>query len=161
MRAIFSKGLIKKPVMREISLDNQLFLAPTQVEWAALLADGQLRGKPLSSTFIRTAELCLTVAATHSELSVLILILDNRFLFPKVFLEINTYQQRIFLERLTCAVCGWSGMAGEPLVQDNYVGLSNDAYQTLLKIALQFPILPCPVCSTKLPRHPIWLEYKR
>ena len=141
-------------------LDNgQQLLYPSDAEWTDLLGSGVLLGRRLSPTFLRSAQHLLPVVAQYPELSLTILDLDGRYFFAKAFLQVAAYKQRVFLETLQCVVCKWSGWTAEPLVSDNYFGLSLDLQNQLLQQALTLPLLPCPVCRAKLPRHPIWVAY--
>jgi len=141
-------------------LDNgQQLFSPSTAEWAELLCSRVLRGRQLSPTFLRSVQQILPVVAQYTELSLTILDLDGRYFFPKVFLQVSAYKQRVFLETLQCLVCEWSGLTAEPLVSDNYIGLSINLQNQLRQHALTLPLLPCPVCGAKLPRHPIWVAY--
>ena len=79
---------------------------------------------------------------------------------PYIFVKIDSYFQRGHLETLTCNFCNWKGNTINPLVIDPYIGDGiNQDCSTLMKLAEKFPILSCPNCGAKLPRHPIWVEY--
>jgi hypothetical protein len=141
-------------------LDNgQQLLNPSEAEWVEILRSGELNGRQTSATFLRSVQQSLPVVAQYAELSLTILDLDGRYFFPKVFLQVADYKQRVFLEKLQCIVCDWSGWTAEPLVEDNYVGLPWDLVKQLLQKALTLPLTPCPICGAKLPRHPIWVAY--
>jgi hypothetical protein len=73
-----------------------------------------------------------------------------------VLLETETGWQRVHIERLTCVVCGWAGKTANPLLNDLYVGVPDKS--AALEAANRHPVLPCPRCKSKLPRHPIWVE---
>lgn len=141
-------------------LDNgQQLLNPSEAEWVEILRSGELNGRQTSATFLRSVQQSLPVVAQYAELSLTILDLDGRYFFPKVFLQVADYKQRVFLEALQCIVCNWSGWIAEPLVADNYIGLPWDLVLQLLQKAMTFPLSPCPICGAKLPRHPIWVAY--
>lgn len=101
----------------------------------------------------------LPVVAKYAELSLAILDLDSRHFFPQIFLQIADYSQRVFLEKLQCIACDWSGFTAEPLSADNYIGLPLDLQNQLRRKAMTFSLSPCPICGAKLPRHPIWVAY--
>lgn len=141
-------------------LDNgQQLLHPSAAEWADLLRNGVLRGRQLSPTFLRSAQQILPVVVQYNELELTILDLDGRYFFPQVLLCLTAYKQRVFLERLQCQVCEWAGLTAEPLGMDNYLGLPLDLQNQLRQQALTLPLLPCPICGAKLPRHPVWVAY--
>ena len=141
-------------------LDNgQQLLYPSGVEWTALLRRDVLRDRHLSPTFLWAVQRLLPVVAPYPELRLTILDLDGRYFLPQVLLQPAAYTQRVFLETLQCLVCEWSGWTANPLVRDNYLGLPLDLQNQLLQRALTLPLLPCPVCGAKLPRHPIWVAY--
>lgn len=73
-----------------------------------------------------------------------------------VLLWINGGWQRVHIERLTCERCAWTGKTANPLLNDLYVGVPNK--DRALEVAHEHPVLPCPICQSKLPRHPIWVE---
>ena len=64
--------------------------------------------------------------------------------------------QRVFLERLTCETCGWSGGTANPLISDLYHGVPD--WIASMRQTNKYPVLPCPRCGGNLPRHPIWVE---
>jgi hypothetical protein len=141
-------------------LDNgQQLLNPSEAEWVEILHSGELNGRQISATFLRSVQQSLPVVAQYAELSLTILDLDGRYFLPKVFLQVADYKQRVFLEKLQCRVCDWSGWTAEPLVEGNYVGLPWDLVKQLLQKALTLPPTPCPIFGAKLPRHPILVAY--
>lgn len=77
-------------------------------------------------------------------------------LSPLVLLRTRTGWQRVHIEHLQCEVCDWCGATANPTIPDLYVG-TPDRWGAL-KEAERHPVLPCPKCGSKLPRHPIWTE---
>lgn len=137
--------------------NGQQLLSPSAIEWVQLLRSGELNGRQLSPTFLWSAQRLLPVVANYAELSLTILDLDHRHFLPRLFLQLAERKQRVFLEILQCLECEWSGWTAEPLVADNYVGLPLALQNQLLQQALTLPLIPCPSCGAKLPRHAVWV----
>lgn len=75
---------------------------------------------------------------------------------PCVILNTEVGLQRVHLERLTCTVCGWSGVTANPTDSTLYLFVAET--DRALQEAFTHPIVPCPRCGSRLPRHPIWTE---
>ena len=144
----------------DVVTDNgQPLLALTPQEWQETFHSGQLLGRPISDIFRLNSTEALACAAQYPELCVYISDADGRFFFPQVILQIQGYAQRVFLERLTCGVCSWSGMSAEPFSLDNYLLLPEETRIQLMRNARTLPQVPCPRCGAILPRRSVWTEY--
>ena len=64
--------------------------------------------------------------------------------------------QRVHIEHLACDFCHWYGATANPMIPDLYFGVA-DKWEVMRR-AERHPVLPCPRCGSKLPRHPIWTE---
>ena len=143
-----------------IVVDNgEPLLALSPQEWQETFRSGYLNGRRISEAFRSSTTQALAYAAKYPELGVYISDADGRFFLPQVILQVQGYAQRVFLERLTCGVCSWSGMSAEPLGIDNYILLPAEVRMQLMNKALTLPQTPCPQCGTKLPRRSVWTEH--
>ncbi|MDO7846833.1 hypothetical protein Q5H92_10730 [Hymenobacter sp. M29] len=144
----------------EVVVDHgQLLLALTPPEWQETFRSGRLLGRAISDTFRRSSTEALAYAARYPELAVYVEDM-GRFFFVLVVVQQDGYAQRVFLERLTCATCSWSGMSANPLCIDQYIGLPAEVRTDLMRNALALPQTPCPQCNTALPRQSIWTEHQ-
>ena len=137
---------------------GQPLLALTPAEWQDVLQSGHLLGRPISAIFRQHATTALTYAAQYPELGVYIGDVDGRFFLLQVLVDMHGYAQRVFLERLTCRACPWSGMSAEPFTSDNYLLLPAETRLHLLRQAAALPPAPCPRCGAQLPRRSVWTE---
>jgi hypothetical protein len=139
--------------------NGQPLLALMPSEWQETFRSGQLLGRPISDIFRRSAMTALAYAVQYPELDVYVSDLDARFFFVQVLVHLHGYAQRVFLERVTCGTCSWSGMSAEPFSIDNYLGLHPEVRTSLMTRAMTLPQIPCPHCGAKLPRRSVWTEH--
>jgi len=144
----------------DVVIDNgQPLLALTPQEWQEAFRNCQLLGRPISAIFRHNSTEALAYAAQYPELCVYVGDVDGHFFLPQVILQIQGYAQRVFLERLTCGICSWSGMSAEPFSLDNYLLLPEETRSQLIRNVGTLPQAPCPRCGAKLPRRSVWTEY--
>ncbi len=141
------------------NINGQKLLFPNQSEWIILKKNPFIDNIPIAVQDSMWS--ALEVVNQYPELFLgLACISVFKSWIPYVFIKINSYFQRGHIETLTCNVCSWRGKTINPMVIDPYLGNEINQYHfTLMKLAEKFPILPCPNCDSKLPRHPIWIEY--
>lgn len=141
-------------------VDGQQLFFPTIDQILEIQKSSEIDGKNLTQGFLTTIERVLPYIIKYSELEFAIGNSGHWQHFPYIILKIQHNQQRVFMEELTCIKCNWHGMTCNPNEIDNYLGVpKNISPYQLMRYANRYPILPCPVCSSKLPRHPIWVEY--
>jgi uncharacterized protein (DUF2225 family) len=145
--------------MKEVIKDGYPLLLLSDQEWIDVFASKTLEGKALSAFFLKKAELDYSVSSKYEEINLYIAKILDKFFVTRPLLLIDNYEQRVFLETITCGTCLWTGMAAEPLSIENYVEISKEIKKLLLDKAMSFRVIPCPVCGTKLPRHCIWVEH--
>ncbi|NJN12709.1 MAG: hypothetical protein HC815_34060 [Richelia sp. RM1_1_1] len=144
---------------KHTNVDGQMILFPNEEAWKILQSEPVIDGITLRVLYLLWSilefvqqyhELHLGLGHSSQKCK------DWR---PYVFLEIDSNLQRVHLERLQCSYCGWKGMTAYPLDVDIYLGdgVTEKTFD-LLRNAEKYPVLPCPKCGERLPRHPIWLE---
>lgn len=70
--------------------------------------------------------------------------------------EMNSKLQRVQIESVKCKECNWEGIIANPTIPELYYGCP-DRWGALDE-AYQIPIVHCPQCDSKLPRHAIWVS---
>jgi hypothetical protein len=75
---------------------------------------------------------------------------------PLVLLRRAPGWQRVHIEHVRCARCGWWGATANPTVSDLYLGVPNQT--AVLAAAWALAPAPCPACHAPLPRRAIWAE---
>lgn len=141
------------------NINGQKVLFPSQSEWMTLKISPLIDNIPIGVqdsvwSALEVVDKYLELYLGLAQISVF-----NSWM-PYIFVKIDSYFQRGHLETLTCNLCNWKGNTINPMVIDPYLGDGiNQDHFTLMKLAEKFPILSCPNCGAKLPRHPIWVEY--
>jgi ankyrin repeat protein len=128
-------------------------------EWDDIVRTGQFLGEKAEAAMHlqKAVESWSELARDYPEISTgLHRSGHERFgLMPIVLLEIGGGLQRIHIEQLTCEVCRWSGVTANPMMPDLYLCIPDQFRH--MRDAEKYPVLPCPACGAKLPRHPIWI----
>lgn len=145
--------------LAEVSVDGQTVVIPTALGWARLQAEPALDGLPLGSPDImRSVKSLLNFVRRYPEFTLALYRPGPgiKAWLPLVLLRAAGAWQRVFVERLTCPACGWTGQTANPLVHELYSGVPD--VNAALQATRKYAVLPCPRCGGKLPRHPIWVE---
>ena len=142
----------------ETLADEQLYI-PDREGWRHLLQGESYAGKTAFPENIRQAvEYYLELTDKYH---LFILSFHDIAVFSKyhsvcMLLRTDTGLQRVHIEHLKCDVCGCYGATANPMILDLYFGVA-DKWEVMRR-AERHPVLPCPRCKSKLPRHPIWTE---
>ncbi|MEH2218451.1 MAG: hypothetical protein V7K72_15295 [Nostoc sp.] len=148
-----------KPSIKQIYIDGQKILFPSQEKWETLRFNPFIDDMPLAVLDLLWPALELTQKYPEIHLGLGKISNFKRWM-PYIFLEIESNFQRVQLETLSCGFCNWRRKTANPMDTGLYCGdgINQDRF-TLMKAAERYPILPCPCCGDRLPRHPIWVEY--
>ncbi|MBD2731175.1 hypothetical protein H6G96_33880 [Nostoc sp. FACHB-892] len=148
----------KKPSIKHTCIDGQEILFPSQMDWETLKLNPIIDDRPLA--ILDSIWSALEFAQKYPEIHLgLGKISSGKKWMPYIFLDIESNFQRVHLETLTCSFCNWRGKTANPMVIDPYFGDGiNQDHFTLMRAAERYPVLPCPSCGNRLPRHPIWVE---
>jgi hypothetical protein len=147
-----------KPSIKHTYIDGQQILFPSQMDWETLKLNPIIDDRPLA--ILDSVWSALEFAHKHLEIQLGLgkISIGNKWM-PYIFLDIESNFQRVHLETLTCSFCNWRGKTANPMVIDPYFGDGiNQDHFTLMRDAERYPVLPCPSCGNRLPRHPIWVE---
>lgn len=147
----------KTPAVR-VANGGEIYV-PDLAMWEDLFRAGTFRGRKLFAPDMRNLiRMHLDLARSYPELSLAFQALPKHQEFWLVCMLLDTHAglQRVHIERLTCAVCGWFGPTANPMVPDLYYGIA-DRSEVMRTVEIH-PVLPCPQCRSKLPRHPIWVQ---
>jgi hypothetical protein len=156
---IDSRYIVKKNV------DGQELLLPTRQQIEVILNQPMIDEVILKDIFVNEIRRVLPYMVKYPELSIAlgsVTFGEKQFwrYYPYSLLEIDNNLQRVFLEILICNNCKWKGMTANPKDTDIYFGIPNDISSfDLIRYSNKYPTLPCPICSERLPRHPIWVEH--
>lgn len=148
-----------KPTVKSQVVDGREFFVPDIADWPYFLAGGQFQGKSvysegLADLLAQHAEL----ARRHEELflSFRAFTAESEHFTVCMLLRTARGLQPVHIECLECEECGWSGNTANPMVADLYIGFADPF--AAMRSAEAYPVLSCPKCGSKLPRHPIWIE---
>ncbi|MEH2058165.1 MAG: hypothetical protein V7K97_18785 [Nostoc sp.] len=147
-----------KPSIKHTYIDGQQILFPSQMDWESLQLNPLIDDSPLA--ILDSIWSALEFAQKYPEIHLgLGKISSGKKWMPYIFLDIESNFQRVHLETLTCSFCNWRGKTANPMIIGLYFGdgINQDDF-TLMKAAERYPVLPCPSCGNRLPRHPIWVE---
>lgn len=140
-------------------VNNGIVYLPTQEEWQEIFTKNEFFDKKVRSRtgLDKWIEYRLELSKKYPELQLGLFQygLEKFGLSPIVILKIDNDLQRVHIEELTCEYCDWHGETANPMLSDLYkIG----TWLVETRKAERFPVLPCPKCNNKLPRHPIWIE---
>ncbi len=152
---------IQRNQLRKQVVDGQELLFPSHEQLEQIVKDGTLDGKPWRSAFLNEIKHVKPCVLKYPELSIATGTAGIWDDIIYTLVQIGEGIQRVHLERLTCEVCGWQGMTANPQIIDVYFGVPKeiDTFELMRYARKQYPVIPCPTCQSKLPRHPIWVEY--
>ncbi|WP_414573234.1 hypothetical protein [Nostoc sp. CCY 9925] len=149
-----------KPSIKHTFIDGQEILFPSKLDWEILQLNPLIDDMPLAILDLLWAALEFTQKYSEIYLGLGKISMKEKKWMPYIFLEIESNFQRVHLETLSCSFCSWRGKTANPMVIDPYFGDGiNQDHFTLMEAAERYPVLPCPSCGHRLPRHPIWVEY--
>ncbi|MEH2048815.1 hypothetical protein [Nostoc sp.] len=149
-----------QPSIKHTCIDGQEILFPSPEDWETLRLNPLIDEMPLAVLDLLWSGLEFTQKYPELHLGFGKLSMREKKWMPYIFVEIEADFQRVHLETLTCNSCNWGGNTANPMLIDPYCGDGiNQDHFTLMRTAERYPVLPCPSCGNRLPRHPIWLEY--
>jgi hypothetical protein len=146
------------PRLRVETVNEGMMVLPNPSAWEELRADPQIDGASIltpklawaSVHFCNKHSACFAVGLYQYGPS-------QKKWAHCVLYRVGEAWQRVHLERLSCADCGWKGMTATPLLSDLYLGVPDK--EKVMQLAAKIPVVQCPVCGGLLPpRHPIWAE---
>jgi hypothetical protein len=140
-------------------VNGQEMYVPDAATWEILFHTGSFQGRALFAPDMRDLiRSHLDLAHRYPEFSLAFSGVSalKHFWIVCMLLKTPFGAQRVHIEYLTCPVCNWYGPTANPMVPDLYLG-TTDRWGAM-KNAERHPVLPCPKCNSKLPRHPVWVQ---
>lgn len=150
---------INDPHLKSELVDEQLVLIPDEQGWEILRKNPQIGNIEIAgNNVINLLWEQIDFVKRHPQFTIGLYKPSEVYekWFPLVLLSTDRGWQRVYLEILTCNMCGWEGQTANPLVAELYFGVKRK--WEILKETEKYPILSCPKCKNKLPRYPIWVE---
>jgi hypothetical protein len=120
----------------QVVVDGQLMLIPDETAWKQLSVSPELDGVRLGEDLQRVGFRQWRELLPYPEFSVALGRISGWPWWCWVLLKLQDRFQRVHIERLTCASCGWSGMTATPAIPDLYFGSSDSesAFQRALDL---------------------------
>lgn len=152
------------PNIRKEIIDGQIVFVPDSSAWEVLLKHPYLDGVLLwGNDLLPIIQDKLEIAKSYKNEFQLCFYSPSktqntqRWLFC-LLLFIHGRWQRVEIEYMVCAKCGWTGRIANPLEFSLYFGVPD--WQAAMKSTSQYTFLSCPQCSEKLQRPAIWIDTK-
>ncbi|MCL1790399.1 MAG: hypothetical protein FWG40_03420 [Peptococcaceae bacterium] len=146
------------PHYKEILVNNEPFIIPSEETLDGMLGDPDFLGLPL---YVPETLDLLTALSNFIQKNRKVFVLglsqyQNKIWLPMALFKLNGNWQRVHIEYPKCSECGWRGAIANPTEPSLYFGVPSRF--DVLRQACSLPRLGCPVCGSILSRHAIWVE---
>jgi hypothetical protein len=153
MKNIYTKSI------EEVNGQDLFFL--NFEEWNNFLLTEEFKNFKLKNIFHKKIKRDLDLMCFYPELQLTIgFVRDDKYL-PYMLIKLNSFWQRISIEKRTCMNCKWEGLVGLTNVMDIYIGVPEKNNKIkIIKDARLIEKKGCPNCGNHFEDHVIWVEKK-